>query len=169
MAITTVGRQTSQQFYVQQIKRLYGDAIRVEEHQITPDVVNIVNRIMIEIIECNATFAMFKILVDKFLDNAKGKVQDAATNALPEKAKKMKEVYDNFEQVRKEGILKVALKKFLDALGLALVHKTYDLVTSYFDELEKLANSDKKFIACINKAKINWRSALETAILESEL
>lgn len=133
------------QMYVSIIKKLYGNTISVSDDQISDEVAEIVNNILVSIRTCTGNLGIFTSIVQGVADGLRS-VAEFVTFNLIHDILTGKVGQNNFVSSLKESF------------GTAFV---ISFVTTWTDILL----NNKQSTICVNTAKLNWKSALAIALL----
>ncbi|WP_151713385.1 hypothetical protein [Acinetobacter bereziniae] len=133
------------QMYVSIIKKLYGNTISVSDDQISSEVAEIVDNILVSIRTCTENLGIFTSIVQGVADGLQS-VAEFVTFNLIHDILTGKVGQQNFVSTLKENF------------GTAFV---ISFVTTWTDILL----NNKQSTICVNTAKLNWKSALAIVLL----
>ena len=130
-------KQQVQEAYVKAIWVLFGGAVQATPSQITPQVIQDVDKMIVEIANCSRNIA--QIGIDIIYKVTIGRVVDMATG-----------FFDNI---------------VIDTLLDQATGNIQDKIETLFSEWVHRLIGNRRFVGCLYQARRNWRSKIEIELL----
>lgn len=164
---------SKEQAYCKMIDVLFAGAVRATPDEINDEVVRIVDTMFVEITKCHNTVKPLAVLFDGLgtmyanAIPAEIKVligsetwQDYLKGKLPSIPNE-KELQEKFEG----WVMGYILSLLFDKETIGKINKYAEIAQVFYDSWIKYSQKDRRLLLCINKARANWRSPLQIALM----
>lgn len=153
---------TKNDYYVKIIDVLFAGAVNASPDDINNEVIRIVDTMLVEITKCHNTIKPLAVLFDGLGTMLEGEVPNeikVLIGSMP---------WQEYLLGKAEG---AATKKVAEIIGediidpIAKAEKAAKILNIFVESWIKYSNKDRRMLLCINKARANWRSAVQIALL----
>ena len=157
-----MSKLTKEQAYCKMIDVLFAGAVRATPDEINNEVIRIVDTMFVEITKCHNMVKPIAVLFDGFATLYEG--------AVPDEIKLLvgSVTWQEYLLGKAQGL---AVDRVADIIGkdiadpIAKTAKAVEVVKTFYDSWIKYSQKDRRMLLCINKARANWRSPLQIALM----
>lgn len=153
---------TKNETYAKMIELLFAGAVSAEPDDINDEVIRIVDTVFLEITKCHNRIKPIAVIFDGI-----GELYDGA---IPDELKLL--VGSKTWQAYLLGkIQATAVDKVADVVGkdiadpITKATKAAEVVGVFYESWIKYSQKDRRMMLCINKARVNWRTPLQLALM----